>query len=104
MKRDREEPGQTALSISAALVMIIALLLEDYLTSSTTDTFWQNLLLAPVMFFGAYLLGGVLFILPSILIQMLIDKWEEEYEGKVIFVIIAAVIACVIYALIKTYN
>lgn len=103
MKRNFEEPGQTALSISSAFAMVIALLLEDYLTSSTTDTFWENLLLAPVMFFGAFLLGGVLFILPSMLIQLLINKWEEDYGGKVIFVIIAAVIACVIYALIKTY-
>ncbi len=104
MKRNREEPSFTALLISAALVMMVLLLLEDYLTFSTDDTFWENLLIAPAMLFGGYLLGGVLFVLPAVLIQALIDKWEEDYKGKVIFAIIAAVIVCVIYALIKTYN
>lgn len=104
MKRDREEPGFTALLTSAALVMMILLLLEDYLIFSTDDTFWENLLIAPAMLFGGYLLGGVLFVLPAVLIQVLIDKWEENHNGKVIFAIIAAIIVCVIYALIKTYN
>lgn len=104
MKRNREEPSFTALLISAALVMMVLLLLEDYLTFSTDDTFGENLLIAPAMLFGGYLLGGVLFVLPAVLIQALIDKWEEDYKGKVIFAIIAAVIVCVIYALIKTYN
>lgn len=104
MKRDREEPGFTALLTSAALVMMILLLLEDYLSFSTDDTFWENLLLAPVMLFVGYLLGGTLFVLPAVLIQYLIDKWEEDYNGKTIFAVIAAVIVCVIYAVIKTFN
>ena len=104
MKRDREEPSFTALIASATLVMMILLLLEDYLTFSTDDTFWENLLIAPAMLFGGYLLGGVIFILPAVLIQALIDKWEENYKGKIIFAIIAAIIVCVIYAFIKTYN
>lgn len=104
MKKDNEELSDTALAISSSIVMVVVLLLEDYFTHSTEDSFWLNLLTAPLMFLGALFLGTLIFQLPARLIQFAIDYWEVNLEGKRIYVIVAAVVACVIYALIKTYN
>ena len=104
MRKEHEELSDSALGISASLIMIIVLILEDYLTHSTDDTFWMNLLTAPLMFLGAFLIGNLIFQLPARLIQFAIDYWEDNLEGKKIYIIIAAIVACVIYALIKTYS
>lgn len=97
------ELNPTSLIMISSMILPILSILEDFFSGSTTDTFWRNLLFAPLYFLiSAFVVGGVILII-SIAISLWLENIENNGRAKYIEIGVALVIACVIYAAAKTY-
>ncbi len=104
--REDNKISLSAFFIFATIVVLVALIVEDYAIGWTDDTFWQNLITAPLFFVGAFLIGGSVFGIVTILIDFCIKKIEDEFTGKakIVVIIIVLILAFIIYAAAKSYN
>ena len=97
------ELNPTSLIMISSTILPILSVVEDFFSGSTSDTFWHNLLFAPLYFLGSALaVGGVLLII-SIVISVWLENIEDNGRAKYVEIGVVLVIACVVYAAAKTY-
>ena len=97
----KENNRYTVLTILATILMMVFTFNSPYFFG--TNPVW-NILLTPVWIFSCFLTGGIVIVIPFLLIEYILKILEEKCENFSqkrlrIILVIAAVVICIAFGL-----